>query len=305
MGITWWVGFNILILILLFLDLKVFNKNHIVKPKEAGFWALFWFLLAMIFNAFIYLEFGKQSATEFLTGYILEQSLSVDNLFVFVVIFEFFNVEPKFQHRVLFWGILGAIIMRTLMILLGTALIVKFSWVEYLFGGFLVFTAINMLIEKDPNHAIDKNPLVKILHKFFNVTEDFHEEKFFVKINNKLFVTPLFVVLILIETSDLLFAVDSIPAVIGITKNSFIVYTSNIFAILGLRNLYFLLSSFIEKFHLLKYGLSIILGFIGIKMLLPFFDIHISNIVSLIIIAIALGLSVIASCSQKNLFNFT
>jgi tellurite resistance protein TerC len=296
LGITWWVGFNILILILLFLDLKVFNKkNHIVKPKEAGFWALFWFLLAMIFNAFIYLEFGKQSATEFLTGYILEQSLSVDNLFVFVVIFEFFNVEPKFQHRVLFWGILGAIIMRTLMILLGTALIVKFSWVEYLFGGFLVFTAINMLIEKDPNHAIDKNPLVKILHKFFNVTEDFHEEKFFVKINNKLFVTPLFVVLILIETSDLLFAVDSIPAVIGITKNSFIVYTSNIFAILGLRNLYFLLSSFIEKFHLLKYSLSFILGFIGVKMLLPFFDIHISNIVSLIIIAIALGLSVIAS----------
>lgn len=296
----WWIAFNLLILILLYLDLKVFNKkNHIVSVKEASLWAIFWFSLAMLFNLFIYFQFGSKSATEFFTGYILELSLSVDNLFVFVVIFNFFETEPKYQHRVLFWGILGAIVMRAIMIIVGTTLLAKFAWIEYLFGGFLIITAIKMLGDDDSSDNLEENVLVKFLHKYFPVTEDYHQEKFIVKVDGKKMITPMLIVLILIEASDLVFAVDSIPAVIGITKDPFIVYTSNIFAVLGLRNLYFLLSNFIEKFHLLKYGLAIILTFIGVKMLLPIFEIHISNLLSLSIIGSVLVGSVIISFLVK------
>lgn len=264
-----WIGFIALILILLIVDLAVFHrKPHEVKIKEALIWSAIWIILAFVFNYVVYLLLGKEKALEFLTGYLIEKSLSIDNLFVFIMLFAFFDVQPKYQHKVLFWGILGALIMRGLFIFAGVALIGKFHWVIYVFGAFLVYTGIKMLIQKDEKIEPDKNPLVKFFRKILPVTENMNEDKFFVKINAKLFATPLFIVLLVVEFTDLIFAVDSIPAILAISNDTFIIFTSNVFAILGLRALYFALAGITKYFYYLKYGLSAILVFVGVKMVI-------------------------------------
>lgn len=262
-----WVGFLAFVVFILAIDLGVFHrKTHEVKIKEALIWSAIWITLAFIFNYGIYLFMGKEKALEFLTGYLIEKSLSVDNLFVFIMLFSFFNVNPKYQHKVLFWGILGALIMRAIFIFAGVALINKFHWIIYIFGVFLVFTGIKMLFHKDEKIQPDKNPLVRLFKRVFPVSENMHGSKFFVKIDAKTFATPLFIVLLVIEFTDLIFAVDSIPAILAISSDTFIIFTSNVFAILGLRALYFALAGITKYFYYLKYGLSAILVFVGVKM---------------------------------------
>ncbi|MBL7968609.1 MAG: TerC family protein [Prolixibacteraceae bacterium] len=290
-----WIGFIVFVIALLALDLGVFHrKSHEVKIKEALIWSAIWISLAFVFNYGVYLYLGEEKALEFLTGYLIEKSLSVDNLFVFIMLFSFFNVSPKYQHKVLFWGIIGALIMRAIFIFAGVAIISKFHWVIYIFGIFLVFTGIKMLFHKDDEVAPDKNPLVRLFKKFFPVTDEMHGGKFFVKINAKTFATPLFVVLLIVEFTDLIFAVDSIPAILAISNDTFIIFTSNVFAILGLRALYFALAGITKYFHFLKYGLSAILVFVGIKMVIvDFYKIPI--LISLITIMGILAISVVLS----------
>lgn len=262
-----WLGFLAFVFLMLAVDLGVFNRNaHVVKIKEALIWSAVWISLSLIFNVGIYYYMGKEKALEFLTGYLIEKSLSVDNLFVFIMLFSFFNIEPRYQHKVLFWGILGALIMRAIFIFAGVALINKFHWIIYVFGAFLVFTGIRMLVHKEEKINPEKNPLVRLFKKFLPVTPEMHGSKFFVKINHKKYATPLFVTLIVIEFTDLIFAVDSIPAILAISHDTFIIFTSNVFAILGLRALYFALAGITEYFYYLKYGLSLILVFVGVKM---------------------------------------
>jgi tellurite resistance protein TerC len=249
----------------------------------------------MLFNYGIYVFMGKVKALEFLTGYVIEKSLSVDNLFVFIMIFTYFNVNPKYQHKILFWGILGALIMRAIFIFAGVALITKFHWIIYIFGGFLVFTGIKMLFHKEENLEPEKNPLVRLFKKFMPVTTAEKGDKFFVKIDGKTFATPLFVVLLLVEFTDLIFAVDSIPAILAITSDTFIIFTSNVFAILGLRALYFALAGITQYFHYLKYGLSAILVFVGVKMLVvDFYKVPIvyslSTILGILIVSVVFSL---------------
>jgi tellurite resistance protein TerC len=295
-SVWWWVGFNALVLLLLVLDLKVFHRHaHEVKAKEAAIWSVVWITLSLLFNLFIYYEFGAAKATEFLTGYLIEKSLSVDNLFVFVLIFGYFNVPARFQHRILFWGILGALVMRASLILIGSFLITQFAWIIYLFGAFLVYTGIRMALEDEVKVEIESNPIIKLLRRWFPVTESYEGQKFMVKKENRWTMTPMLVVLMLIESTDLVFALDSIPAIFAITKDSFIVYTSNIFAILGLRALYFLLANVVDKFHLLKYGLAIVLAFVGVKMLITYFDIHIDTILSLGVVGAVLTTTIVLS----------
>ena len=298
--VWYWVGFNIFILGLLALDLFVFHrKAHEVKPKEAAFWSVVWVMIALAFNYGVYHFRGREAGLEFLTGYLIEKALSVDNIFVFVLIFSYFNVPPKYQHRVLFWGILGALIMRGAMIGAGAYLISHFHWIIYVFGAFLVFTGIRMATQNE--HAIEPeaNPVIRLIRRFYPVTNIYHGQSFFVKEPGPSGVvqwvaTPLFVVLVLVETTDLIFAVDSIPAIFAVTKDPFIVYTSNVFAILGLRALYFLLAGVIHKFHFLKLGLSIVLVFVGAKMLLA--DIYkVPITLSLGVIALVLIASVVLS----------
>ncbi len=298
-NIWYWVGFNAFVLIMLVLDLGVFHrKEHAVKIKEALIWTGVWITLALIFNYGIYHFLGKEKALEFLTGYLIEKSLSVDNIFVFILIFSYFNVPPSYQHRVLFWGIIGALIMRAIFIFAGVALITQFHWVIYIFAAFLVFTGIKMLVQDNQKIDPDKNPVVRLFKKMFPVTETFHGSKFFVKLNAKIFATPLFVVVLMVEVSDLIFAVDSIPAILAITSDPFIVYTSNVFAILGLRSLYFALAGMHGVFRFLKVGLSLILIFIGVKMFLS--DIYpIPILIALIIIAVILLTSIIASLVKE------
>jgi len=290
-----WIGFNVFVLIMLALDLGVFHrKTHEVKIKEALIWSFVWFALAMAFNYGVYLYMGKVKALEFFTGYVLEKSLSVDNIFVFILVFTFFKVPSLYQHKILFWGILGALIMRIILIFSGVALLTKFHWLIYVFGAFLIFTGIKMLLQKDQHMEPEKNILVRLFKKFYPVTNDYHKDKFFVKLNGKKFATPMFVVLLVIEFTDLVFAVDSIPAILAITNDSFIVYTSNVFAILGLRSLYFALSGVMKYFRFLKIGLSIILIFVGVKMcIVDFYKFPI--LLSLGIIISILVISVIAS----------
>jgi tellurite resistance protein TerC len=267
--IIFWILFNAFVLIMLALDLGVFHrKSHEVSVKEALTWTFVWILLALIFNTIIYFWRGQQHALEFFTGYLVEKALSVDNIFVFVLIFTYFQIPTKYQHKVLFWGILGALIMRVIFIFAGVALLEKFHFTIYVFGALLVFTGIKMFNHSNSKIDPEKNPVVKFFKKFMPVTEFLHEDKFFTKIDNRRFATPLFLVLILIETTDLIFAVDSIPAILAITQDEFIVYTSNVFAILGLRSLYFALAGIIHRFWLLSYGLAIVLIFVGIKMIL-------------------------------------
>jgi len=291
-----WLGFLAFVFVMLALDLGVFHrKSHEVKIKEALIWTAIWIFMAMLFNYGIYVFMGKVKALEFLTGYVIEKSLSVDNLFVFIMIFTYFNVNPKYQHKILFWGILGALIMRAIFIFAGVALITKFHWIIYIFGGFLVFTGIKMLFHKEENLEPEKNPLVRLFKKFMPVTTAEKGDKFFVKIDGKTFATPLFVVLLLVEFTDLIFAVDSIPAILAITSDTFIIFTSNVFAILGLRALYFALAGITQYFHYLKYGLSAILVFVGVKMLVvDFYKVPIvyslSTILGILIVSVVFSL---------------
>ena len=267
-----WTGFIVFVFIMLALDLGVFHrKSHEVKIREALIWSAVWISLALIFNYGIFIFMGREKAIEFLTGYVIEKSLSIDNLFVFIMVFTYFNVDTKYQHKILFWGILGALVMRAIFIFAGVALIGMFHWIIYVFGGFLIFTGIKMLFHKDEKLNPNKNPLVIIFKKFFPVTEVMHGSKFFVKMNARTVATPLFIVLLVIEFTDLIFAVDSIPAILAISNDTFIIFTSNVFAILGLRALYFALAGITKYFYYLKYGLSAILVFVGIKMIMAEF----------------------------------
>jgi tellurite resistance protein TerC len=264
-----WGGFIVFILLLLAFDLGVLSKGKDVIPVKEALWRSFgFFLLAMIFGAGVYQFEGAQKGTEFFTGYLIELSLSVDNIFVFVLIFTHFAVPAKYQHRVLFWGILGALVMRGVMIGAGAALIKEFAWVIYIFGGFLILSGIKMLIAADAEPDIENNRVINFMRSRFRVTETFEGEKFFVIRKGKRWMTPLSLVLILIEISDLVFAIDSIPAIFAITHDPFIVFTSNVFAILGLRSLYFALAGIVHRFHYLKYGLSLVLVLVGSKMVL-------------------------------------
>jgi tellurite resistance protein TerC len=271
---TWlWIGFNAFVLAMLAVDLFVFHKEaHEVTSAEAATWTVVWIALALIFGAGVYAFMGRDSGMEYFAGYVIEKALSVDNIFVFVLIFGFFRVPLRYQHRVLFWGILGALVMRGAMIAAGAYLIQHFHWVMYLFGAFLVFTGIRMATQTEHDIDPESNPVIRIVRRLFPVTAVYHGQKFFVREmvggRWRLAATPLFVVLTLVETTDLIFAVDSIPAIFAVTQEPFIVYSSNVFAILGLRALYFLLAGVIHRFHYLKVGLSIVLVFVGAKMLL-------------------------------------
>nr|MBA3806544.1 TerC family protein [Acidobacteriota bacterium] len=258
-----WAGFGLFILLMLALDLGVLNrKAHAVTYREAATWSVVWVLLALAFAGLVFHQTDRQTGLEFLTGYVIELSLSVDNLFVFLLIFSYFRVPAKYQHRVLFWGVLGALVMRITMISLGAALIERFHWIIYVFGFFLIYTGINMLRQEESNANPEQNPIVRFVTRYIPIKRSYEGENFFTMEDGKRVGTLLLLVLIVVEISDLVFAVDSIPAIFGITTNTFIVYTSNVFAILGLRSLYFLLAGMVEKFHYLKIGLSIVLAFV-------------------------------------------
>ena len=294
-NIGFWVGFIAFVLAMLALDLGVFHrKAHAVKPREAGIWVAVWVSLALLFAAGLWKLESPEIALTFLTGYVIEESLSVDNLFVMVVIFNYFRVPAESQHRVLFYGILGALVMRGIFIGFGAFLLAKFHWILYVFGAMLVITGVRMLFKQDEEFDGERNFIVRQVRKRVPLTLDYHGSKFFTAIDGKNVATPLFLVLVLVEFTDLIFAVDSIPAIFGITRDPFLVFTSNIFAILGLRSMYFLLAAVVEKFYLLKYGLAIILTFIGVKMLGESFF-HIDILVSLAIVVGLLAASIVAS----------
>ncbi len=287
--------FNLFVIAMLAVDLFVFHrKAHEVKLGESVWWTAFWIVLALLFALGIYVWRGPVDGVSFLTGYVIEKSLSVDNIFVFILMFSFFRVDPRYQHKVLFWGILGALVMRAVFIFAGITLIHKFHWVIYLFGAFLIYTGIRMAFHRGTEIHPEKNPVLRIFRRFVPVTEDYRDDRFFVRENARRLATPLFIVLLFIETTDIVFAVDSIPAVIAITRNPFIVYTSNVFAILGLRALYFALAGTMKIFRFLHYGLSVILAFIGTKMLIS--DIYeMPVVIALGVVAGILAISVLAS----------
>ena len=264
-----WVAFNVFVLAMLAVDLGVVHRRaHEVTLKEALLWSGIWIALALLFALGVYVWNGSQPALEFLTGYLIEKSLSVDNIFVFVLIFSYFKVPGRYQHKVLFWGILGALVMRAIFIFAGIALLQRLHWIIYVFGALLILTGIKMAMEKDKEIHPDKNPVLKLFRRLVPVTDSYHADHFFVKQGGQYAATPLFIVLLVVETTDVIFAVDSIPAILAITMDPFIVYTSNVFAILGLRALYFALAGVMQLFHYLHYGLSAILVFVGTKMLL-------------------------------------
>ena len=296
-GSTWlWIGFSLFILAMLSLDLGLLNrKAHAIKYREAAIWSTVWVTLAMIFAGLVFYYQGSDQGYRFLTGYLIELSLSVDNLFVFLLIFSYFKVPGKFQHRVLFWGVMGALVMRLTMIFIGAALINRFHWIIYIFGAFLVYTGIKMFKQEEIDIQPEHNPLVRLVTRFFPITKTYDGDKFFTVIDGKRTGTLLLLVLMVVEVTDLIFAVDSIPAIFAITTNTFIVYTSNVFAILGLRSLYFLLAGVVEKFRYLRTGLAIVLTFIGIKMLVTAIGLHIPIKFSLAFVAIVLAGSVVAS----------
>jgi tellurite resistance protein TerC len=296
-GANWlWVGFSVFILTMLSLDLGLFNrKAHTIKYREAWIWSGVWVTLAMIFAGLVFQYQGRQRGLEFVTGYLIELSLSVDNLFVFLLIFSYFKVPAKFQHRVLFWGVMGALVMRLTMIFIGAALIQRFHWIIYIFGAFLVYTGIKMFRQEELDIQPEQNPMVRLVTRFLPISKSYEEEKFFTVKNGKRTGTLLLLVLIVVEVTDLVFAVDSIPAIFAITRDTFIVYTSNVFAILGLRSMYFLLAGVVEKFRYLRYGLAIVLTFIGVKMLITAVGLHIPIWISLVFVATVLLGSVAAS----------
>lgn len=263
-----WGVFIALVLAMLVLDLGVVHrKEHRVELREAVVWSVVWTVIALLFNAWIYFRFGPQPGLEFLTGYVIERSLSFDNIFVFVVIFGYFAVPAEHQHRILFWGILGALVSRGVFIGMGTALLTRFEWLIFVFGAFLVYTGINILRNKETEVHPERNPVLRLFQRFVPLTPRYHGKHFFIRENGRRLATPLMLVLVVVEATDVIFAVDSIPAVLGVTRDPFIVFTSNIFAILGLRALYFLLAGLMHKFQYLSYGLGLVLVFVGGKML--------------------------------------
>ena len=291
-----WIGFSLFILFMLSLDLGLFNrKAHAIKYREAAIWSAVWITLALIFSGIVFWYQGTDLGLKFLTGYFIELSLSVDNLFVFLLIFSFFKVPAKVQHRVLFWGVLGALVMRLTMIFIGAALINRFHWIIYIFGTFLVYTGIKMFRQEDTDIQPEENPVVRAVTRYIPITRHYEGEKFFTRIDGKLTGTLLLLVLVIVEVTDLVFAVDSIPAIFAITTNTFIVYTSNVFAILGLRSMYFLLAGVVEKFQYLRMGLAIVLTFIGVKMLIEAVHVVIPVWISLVVVATVLLASVVAS----------
>lgn len=294
-----WIEFNIFVLIAVALDLGVFHrKAHKIGIREALVWSAIWIGAAVVFAGGVYHYYGAQKALEFSTGYLIEKSLSVDNLFVFLVLFRTFGVRPEFQHRVLAWGILGALIMRGAMIAAGAALVERFSWILYVFGAFLIYAAIHMVVAGEEETHPEKNAVVRFIAKHMRMTKTFSGEKFFVRENGLLYATPLFLVLLVVEVTDVTFAVDSIPAVFGITRDAFVVYTSNVFAILGLRTLYFLLAGVLDRLTYIKFGLAAVLAFVGAKMLVEPW-LHISVLWSLGIVIGMLAVATIASLLAK------
>lgn len=292
---TMWLLFGVIITATLLIDLGVFNRKvHEVKTKEALIWTAVWILLAGFFTVLVYFWHGQDAALEFTTGYLIEKALSVDNLFVFLLIFSHFRVPVIYQHKILFWGILGAIVMRALFIGLGVSLIEKFHFIIYIFGALLVYSGVRMIFQKGEEIDLEKSMIVRLTKRFLPVLNNYHQGRFIVRIDGKTYITLLSVTLLIVEASDLVFAIDSIPAVLSISRDPFIVYTSNIFAILGLRSLYFALAGVMNYFHYLKYGLAFILCFIGFKMFVSGFY-HVSVGVSLLVIGIVLFLSVVAS----------
>ena len=290
-----YVGFIVLVLLLLALDLGVFNRTpHVVKVSEAFGWTAFWITLALAFNVFVYYERGPVAATEFFAGYLLEQSLSVDNIFVIILILRYFKVATQYHHKVLFWGIIGALVMRGTMIAVGAALISAFDWIFYVFGAFLIITGIRMAFSSEDAEDLEDNIVVKYGRKWFRVTDTYHQDKFTVMKDGVRWFTPLFLVVLVVEATDLVFAVDSIPAIFAITRDPFIVFTSNVFAIMGLRSLFFAVAGAMGMFHFLKYGLSAILSFIGVKMLIMHW-VHIPVAVALGVIATVLAISIVLS----------
>lgn len=290
-----WVLFHVFVLGMLALDLGVFHrKAHVVHFKEALAWSGVWILLALLFNGLIHFWKGEQAALEFFTGYVIEKSLSVDNIFVFIVIFSFFHIPKQYQHRVLFWGIIGALIMRAIFIAAGVTLLEKFHWLIYVFGAFLVITGIKMAFAHGQQTDLAKNPVMKLMKKFIPMTSEVHGQNFFIKEGAKHLATPLFAALLMVEFTDVIFAVDSIPAILAITKDPFIVYTSNIFAILGLRSLYFALAGVLHYFRFLHYGLAVVLAFVGTKMLISEFY-KVPILASLGVIATVILVSIVLS----------
>lgn len=305
-GTIWlWTGFNVFVLFMLALDLGVFHRHsHVVSTKEAAVWSVVWIGLAMLFNAGIYFYWdvlspqssytNSEASLAFFTGYLIEKSLSVDNIFVFVLIFTYFAVPAASQHRVLFWGIIGALLMRGTLIAVGATLLKEFHWIIYIFGAFLIFTGIKMALHRNEEVHPENNPLIKLLRRIMPVSENYEGDQFFIRRAGKLIATPLLLVLLMVESTDLIFAVDSIPAIFAVTNDPFIVYTSNVFAILGLRSLYFLLANVMDKFQYLKIGLAFVLTFVGVKMVLV--DIYKIPVgISLGVIASILAISVLAS----------
>jgi len=293
--IMFWIFFNLFVLLMLALDLGVFHrKTHEVSLREALTWTFVWISLALVFNTIIYFWRGQQQALEFFTGYLVEKALSVDNIFVFVMIFTYFQIPSKYQHKVLFWGILGALVMRVIFIFAGVALIEKFHFTIYIFGALLIYTGYKMFSHANARIDPEKNPVIIFARKFLPVTQHLHGDSFFTRIDGKKFATPLFLVLLLIETTDLIFAVDSIPAILAITQDQFMVDTSNVCAILGRRSLYLALAGIIHRFWLLSYGLAVVLVFVGLKMVL--IDVYKIPIeLSLVFIATVIAASIILS----------
>ena len=289
-GSTWlWLGFSIFIVTMLSLDLGLFNrKAHTIRYREAWIWSGVWVTLALMFAGLVFHYQGSQRGLEFLTGYLIELSLSVDNLFVFLLIFSYFKVPAKFQHRVLFWGVMGALVMRLTMIFVGAALINRFHWIIYIFGAFLVYTGFKMFRHDEVDIQPDQNIAVRAVTRFLPISRHYEDDKFFTKANGKIMGTLLLLVLVVVEVTDLVFAVDSIPAIFAVTRDTFIVYTSNVFAILGLRSMYFLLAGVVEKFRYLRTGLAIVLTFIGVKMLLGAVHLNIPILFSLGFVALVL-----------------
>ena len=294
-NIWFWIGFIAFVLAMLSLDLGIFNRTpHVVGAREALAWTAVWVGLALAFAVGLAVFADRQAALTFLTGYVIEESLSVDNIFVIVLIFQYFAVPAQFQHRVLFWGILGALIMRGLFIGVGAALLARFEWIIYLFGALLVITGIRMAVKQDEEFDGEQNAVVRLVRRVLPVTSTYRGKHFFTREGGRRHATPLLLVLVLVEATDLIFAIDSIPAIFGITRDPFLVFTSNIFAVLGLRSLFFLLATVVTKFHLLKYGLAIILTFVGTKMLAEYW-IHIPILLSLGIVIGVLAASIAAS----------
>lgn len=304
-SINFWIYFNVFVLLMLALDLGVFNrKAHKISVKEAMIWTGVWIALAMCFNLLIYFWQGQAKALEYLTGYLIEKALSVDNIFVFILIFSYFKIPAIHQHKILFWGIIGALIMRAAFIFAGVAILEKFHWTIYVFGAILLYAGYKMLTQTEKQIVTETNPVIKLFRRIMPVTDKLHNGNFFVKLNGKRFATPMFLVLLVIETTDLIFAVDSIPAILAITQDQFIVYTSNVFAILGLRSLYFALAGMADKFRYLSKGLAIILMFVGVKIVIAdFYKIPIiaALVVIVLILIISIAASLIMSKQNKNI----